>query len=208
MNVITLLVSTRHVVAQSSQAPTIITIVILILVLLGSITLRFIFPAAINISAGRAAKKWIESQSKKLRGATFELTDIQWLAEEPTTLKALEPVQAVENARYLRVRFQIAPADSARSSTQNTYSALDFTLAPFDKPVSFNDELAGIDIDPDGDEGVLLNARMLTPNAPSANLDALHGDNTLELVFAIPEKLQDRVKLRYFFESIGDFLLP
>lgn len=187
---------------------TISTIAALILLLIGAMALRFVFPAAINISAGRAAKKWIESQSRKLRGAAFELTAIEWLTEEPKTLEVLEPVQAVENPRYLKLCFRITPTANARSSAQNTYSALDFTLAPFDKPVSFNDELAGIDIDADGDEGVLLHTRVLTPDAPSPNLDALHGTHSLELIFAIPEKLQDRVKLRYFFESIGDFLLP
>lgn len=111
------------------------------------------------------------------------------------------------NRVFILLDATITPAENApdTSTPFALYDPADIQLVPFDANVSLN---AIGDADEPETFCYSLRTEVITDDGAAEEPDKLSGPARLRIVFSVPAEMPGRVKLRYYFESFGDFTLP
>ncbi len=160
----------------------------------------------------RSGMRWLvnavfEAKSKALLDARAEAHRIDE-TERPAEARdrqAPEPAASGEASRYLLMEVTITP--SPEVDPPLPWEPHELLLVPFDREVSPGSAAPGSGDDPETNRGSVHSARLVAADGQTSEAapDQLTGEQRLQLVFACPPGLGRRVKLQYYFTSLGDF---
>ena len=145
-----------------------------------------------------------EAKSKALGGARVTVHAVEKVARPSGSRdrKAPEPAAGGEGLGYLVLDVTVTPLPEV----DLPWEPHELLLVPFERDVSAGAAAADAGDDPEKNRGSVYSARLIaTDGQTSPAPDHLSGEQRLRLVFACPPTLNGRVKLQYYFASMGDF---
>jgi hypothetical protein len=202
-----------------------------LLLVLGQIVLLVrLLPVLLKLGAERFVKNLIKQKSNTLRGAMVHVHRVELAGSaepEPPSDRPLliepdgTPVEPEDDeepggddrldaertpplrGRLVLVEATITPA-KASAGQLPWWDPSDLTLVPFDKRLEVGDA-AG-----ESDEAVLQSVQQIDESGRVLEnvFGKLAGPARLRMVFDVPPLLHGRAKLRYYFESLGEVMLP
>jgi hypothetical protein len=156
----------------------------------------------------RLVRTVFEAKGRTLRGAAVTAHEIEEV-DRPVGMPDADqgpPVGYGHEPRYVLVDITVAPSSDAGSLAP--WEPHELLLVPYHKQVSAGSSGAGQGDNSEGPRGSVRSAHLVAPDGTETEApDQLNGEQRVRLVFACPARLRGRVKLQYYFESMGDLTL-
>ncbi len=185
-------------------------------------------PGISRLVIGHAANRMLDGRSSVLRDATMTLELIEPTEpvsvdsndEDPSENEDETPEKSPRDSlNWVRLVCRIEPKPQPQDGEINgdppaTWDAADLAIVRADRDVSLlgleamtADKMQAGDGPVTGTEEVWPEqVRVLDPEG--IDPAQIQGPATLEMFYGCPDSLTGQVKLRYYFESVGEFLLP
>lgn len=173
--------------------------------------LLYVVPKLLSRSIGKFGMALFETKSKVLRDAGVTVHAVEWTAkpeqagDDDDDEDEDDEEDELGKLSYLLVEATFSPGRGDGGPMQH-YEPAEMLLVPHDKPVSAKS------LTDDSDEGPEAHAAdlhfVLSDGGTTDEWDKVSGEQRVRFVFAVPEGLSGRVKFQYYFEGIGDMMIP
>jgi hypothetical protein len=179
------------------------------LVIIGEgIGLVVVAPKLVAFGIKRFAVGLFKTKSQVLKGAAVHIHNVE-LTEKPVDETGALPDQTddeepgdsepADDVRYVLIDFTLTPMPGGSKMTH--WEPDELMLVPFDLPNDAKED--------DHLSASIVRMKMIDEiGNESEDFDKIVGPGRFKAVFACPNALRGRVKLRYYFEGFGDVVLP
>jgi hypothetical protein len=183
---------------------------ICLVILAEGIGLVVIGPKLVAFGIKRFAIGLFKTKSQVLKGAAVHVHSVE-MTDKPVDETDALPDQSddedeesadsepADDVRYFLIDFTLTPMPG--SSKMSHWEPDELMLVPFDLPSDAKED--------DHLSASIVRMKMVDEAGnETEDFDKIVGPGRFKSVFACPSTLKGRVKFRYYFESLGDVMLP